>query len=248
MAGCLVLACGGKTVGGGPPGGSLGDDSSSSSSGASSGSTSSSGGSSSGGSSSGSSSSGSSSGVTVSCVSIDLSSYDQSCQHASDCISVLSGEVCDGQCNCPEAPVNSSEQGRYDQAISSIDFAMCGCTAEFPPQCVNGLCTSGPGEVDAGEADAGVCVDVDVSTYDTSCKADSDCIDITAGVLCTGQCDCGGSTINVDGQARYEAAVAPVRFEDCPCAFGGPLRCIQNQCTRCAVGSNDPPGCSDDGG
>jgi hypothetical protein len=79
-------------------------------------------------------------GSTGTCVDIDLSTYDQSCNTTSDCIDILSGEVCDGTCDCFGSPVNISEQARYDQAISGIEFAECGCPAFPPPQCIGGMC------------------------------------------------------------------------------------------------------------
>jgi len=181
-------------------------------------------------------------------VDIDLSTYDQSCQQASDCISVTSGEVCTGQCDCPDAVVNESEQGRYDQAISSVELATCFCGDGPEPQCVDNQCTLGGSvTVEAGVGDSGVCVDIDLSTYDQSCKVDTDCMDVTAGVVCTGQCACGGSLINVDEQSRYDAAIAGVQTEGCPCPPDGIARCLQDHCTLCGFGPNQPPGCGDGG-
>jgi len=239
LATCLLLACGGKTEGG-PSGGSSSGGSSSSGGGSSG----------SGGSSSGGVSSGSSSGSVVGCVFVDLSTYDQSCKQASDCIAVASGEVCADQCNCPQSVVNASEQGRYDQAISSIQSGTCFCSNEPLPQCIDNQCTLDTSvAIDAGPTpDSGVCVDVDPTTFDRSCKADTDCIDVTTGVLCTGQCACGGTPINVDGQATYDAEVAPLGTGTaCPCPPDGVTRCLQNQCTLCGFGPNQPAGCPDGG-
>ena len=242
FAGCLLLACGGKTTGNGSPGGSSGGSSSggTSSGGSSSGS--------SGGTSSSGASSGGSSGGVVSCVNIDLSTYDLSCQQASDCIFVTSGEVCTDQCNCPQAVVNRSEQGRYDQAIASVNPGTCFCGDPGEPQCLANQCTLGGSvTVDAGVGEAGVCVDIELSTYDQSCKLDTDCTEVTSGVLCTDQCECGGSVINVDGEARYNAAVAPIHGAACPCQSDGNARCVQDHCTLCGFGPNQPPGCPDGG-
>jgi hypothetical protein len=239
LAGGLLLACGGKTVGSGPSGSSSGG-------GSSGGGSSSSGG---GGSSGSASSSGGSSGGGVACVYVDPSAYDQSCNQASDCVYIASGELCSGQCVCPQAVINASSLGAYDQATSSIVPSTCFCGNEPEPQCLDNHCTlDGSVTIDAGApGDSGVCVDIDLTTYDQTCNADSDCIDITAGVVCSGQCACGGSTINVDGQARYEAAVAPVDTLGCPCPPDGITRCLQNHCTLCGFGPNQPPGCGDGG-
>jgi hypothetical protein len=175
-----------------------------------------------------------------SCVNVDLSTYDQSCNQDSDCVYVQSGEVCSGQCGCGNSVVNADGEARYQQATASIDWADCMCPAQPTPQCVGHRCTS-------GSSVKGSCVNVDLSTYDQTCKVDSDCIDVTSGQICTGGCACGGSAINVDGEARYEAAVASVQTLACPCPADGVPRCIQNRCTLCGVGPNQPPGCGPGG-
>jgi hypothetical protein len=234
----FFLACGGRTDGVG---------SSSSSSGASSGGSGSGSGS---GSSSGSTSSGSSSGST-SCVFVDLSTYDRSCNTASDCVYVTGGDICNGSCpwSCGSDLINASQLGRYESAVASIQVNdNCECGVAAPPQCIDHLCTYGVDVVDAGPADAGLCVDVDLSTYDQSCKGDSDCVEISAGLLCSGNCACGGSTINVDGQARYDQEIAPIDFGLCPCPAEGVPRCVTGKCTLCgSLGQNQPPGCPDGG-
>ena len=55
-------------------------------------------------------------------------------------------------------------------------------------------------------------------------------------------------TINVDGQATYDAEVAPLGTGTaCPCPPDGVTRCLQNQCTLCGFGPNQPAGCPDGG-
>ena len=75
----------------------------------------------------------------------------------------------------------------------------------------------------------------DVSAYDRSCTNDFDCASIGVGVWCPGDCYCpGNATINVDGQARYEQALAQVSLNyDCDCsdaAWPEPV-CLQGVCT-----------------
>jgi hypothetical protein len=180
---------------------------------------------------------------------VDPSAYDRSCTTASDCAFIGSGEICDEQCSCAEALINSSGLARYQQAISSIDPATCFCGDPGEPACLGGQCVVESGvTVDAGPPDAGFCVDVDLSTYDTSCKADGDCINVTAGLICDGDCLCGGSAaINVDGQARYEATIAPVQQAACECPVSGAPRCIARQCTLCGPGTNPFHECPDGG-
>jgi hypothetical protein len=87
------------------------------------------------------------------------------------------------------------------------------------------------------------CVNVDTSTYDRSCTRDSDCMFIWGGMSCPGGCGyvcgIGNAAINVDGQARYEQALAPVKAASvdsichCPANFSGepgPV-CLKGVCT-----------------
>lgn len=246
LAPLLLAACSGKieTTGSGDGGSSSG--SSGSSSGGS--------GSSSGGSGSGSSSGSSSGGGT--CVDVVLSSYDTSCQTSSDCISITAGQICAGDCACGGATINASGQARYDAAISSIQLGECACPLEGTPQCLQSqctICTGGPSDppecgtsvADAGPPDSGlVCVDIDLSTYDTSCETSSDCVGITSGEICTGSCECGGATINADGLNRYSAAISGIVAGGCPCFEPGTPTCVQKQCILCGLGQ---PGCPDGG-
>jgi hypothetical protein len=96
----------------------------------------------------------------------------------------------------------------------------------------------GPFAVDAGV----VCVEIDITAYDTSCREDSDCIEITAGDLYSGGCGrvCGGSAVNATEQARYTAAVSLVlsRSADatdasCGCPTYGLPTCEAGQCVVC---------------
>ena len=240
MAVLFFAACGGKTSGvypGGSSGGSSGG-----SAGSSSGSTG--GGSSSGGgslgspgpsSSSTSSSGGSSSSTDPMCVDINPSSFDQSCNQNSDCVGVASGAFCTGDCFCPDAAINGSGYSQYQAEISSIMPGLCGCPAESPPACSGHTCVpcdqgpdnppecqEGPDASVAIEASTGACVDIDVTTYDQSCQSDSDCVEITAGQICTDGCLCGGSTINASGLPRYDAAIGSIgNTLACPCASNG---------------------------
>jgi hypothetical protein len=94
-----------------------------------------------------------------SCVNVDLSSYDQSCERASDCVFIQSGEVCSGQCRCGNSVVNASAEARYRSAIAGVNVktTACFCIDRGPPRCVQNHCTlcgSGPGQP-AGCGDGG---------------------------------------------------------------------------------------------
>ena len=97
--------------------------------------------------------------------------------------------------------------------------------------------------------DADVCVTVDPSTYDRSCQQTSDCIDITSGTLCSSGCLCGGTAINVDGQAQYEQAISALPpGEACGCPYFGMATCVQGQCVICGgPQAQQPIGCPDGG-
>jgi hypothetical protein len=82
-------------------------------------------------------------------------------------------------------------------------------------------------------------VEIDLSTFDTSCKVTSDCIDISSGDVCSDNCNCGGSTINASGQARYDALInqLPPSAVDCFCPNLGTPTCVAGQCVVCGLGS-----------
>lgn len=82
-------------------------------------------------------------------------------------------------------------------------------------------------------ADAGpTCVNVDLSTYDRSCRSDSDCFTIsTSGISCCIR-GCASAAINVDSKTRYWQTIAGLPS----CAGGGCTEengpvCIQGVCT-----------------
>jgi hypothetical protein len=190
---------------------------------------------------------------------VDIAGYFQSgCATASDCITITTGQLCTGGCACGNSAVSATEEAHYQSLLSSsgIELGECGCPEEPVPQCLGGMCTicrgtasdppaCGTAVVDAG-SDGQVCVNVDLSTYDTSCQTSSDCADITSGILCTGSCACGGSAINSAGLARYQSAVASLGSATaCPCPAEGVVACVDSKCTVCGFGPNQPAGCPD---
>ena len=194
-------------------------------------------------------------GAAGTCVDIDLSTYDVSCNQTSDCASITAGEICDGDCTCGGAAINASGQARYESAISSVELGACECPFMGSIECIDQVCTrcmglpSDPPACQTQAVDAGrACVDVDLSTYDTSCQEDTDCTMITAGTLCSDSCMCGGATINTDGLGRYNMEVSALGTTGtCPCPAEGVPRCIANKCTICGFGPDQPLGCSDGG-
>jgi hypothetical protein len=206
-----------------------------------------------------------------SCVNIELSAYDTSCVQSSDCISVNVGQVCTGACLCGGGgAISASAQPEYKAALSSIrTYDTCPCPPPRPVACVEGQCTfcnfdpndpfdcpgndsEGGTEAETGTVivvsegggpeDSGVCVDVDISTYDTSCSQDSDCIGISSGEICPrSTCFCGGSAVNVSEQSRYQAAISSIVVADeqappfvCACPPIGIPVCAAGRCTLCS--------------
>ena len=98
-----------------------------------------------------------------------------------------------------------------------------------------------------GTSDGGVCVNIDLATYDQSCTTEADCVLVAAGLLCSGDCGCPGSTINSSGIARYAAETSSVSLLNCPCVASGVVHCLQSVCKICGYGSNQPAGCPDGG-
>jgi hypothetical protein len=242
----LLAACGGKQIGSNPDGGSGGGG--------------------------GSGGSGSDGGVFTEpdgevCVDIDVSTYDQSCNQDTDCFPITPGQIC--ACACGGAAANVSEETRYHNALSNLNSTgICDCTSWPDPVCFHHTCTLclEPGSCNNGESDGGVsrsdatvpldatsgsdatasCVDINLKDFDQTCKSSAECISITSGEVCSGQCACGGSTINKSGEAKYESEISGIVSEDCPCVADGIPECVSGTCVLCG-GPHSPPGCPDGG-
>ena len=199
-----------------------------------------------------------------SCVTVQASSFSQSCNTASDCTLVTTGTLCSGECACGETPISNASLSAYNAATASVRLGTCPCPDPGVVECLAGTCTLcdyGPGgEVSCGSisGDAGVsppppppdaatCVDVSLSSFSTSCSQDSDCIQVTTGMLCSDSCLCGGSSINETDEAEYDQLISPLQGgPPCACPYFGQPTCVQSQCTICGTGVNQP-GCPDAG-
>lgn len=144
----------------------------------------------------------------------------------------------------PDAGVSGSGGGSDDASGSSVLQEEGG---RMPS-------TDAATTIDAAGSDGATCVNIDVSTYDLSCQTDSDCINVSAGTICSGyNCLCGGAAISAADQARYNAALGSVEAGPgpyCSCPYFGRPRCLQAECVYCpsAVGPMPaPPGCPDGG-
>ena len=113
--------------------------------------------------------------------------------------------------------------------------------------CSSSTSSSSSGGGDGGSGAATSCVTIDPATYDATCTADTDCMLVPTGQLCTGGCDCGATALAAKERARYDAAVSPVKLLACPCAYPGAPRCVQGTCKLCPPGPNAEGGCPDAG-
>jgi len=143
----------------------------------------------------------------------------------------------------------SSFAARIFSPVSLLALGLLGACGG--KQLGGGSPDGGSGGSDGGvymAPDGATCVDIDLSTYDQSCAADSDCISITAGPICEGSCECGGATVNASEQSRYQNAIAPLASTRgvCGCFAEGIPQCVHGTCTFCSLGSNGS-GCIDGG-
>ena len=176
------------------------------------------------------------------CVDIEPSAYDQSCKVDSDCVAISTGDICSGyDCACPNGAISAGDQARYEQAVSSVEPGpgpLCECPALGSARCLESKCTfSAITPRDAGPDSAkegGGCVDIEPSSFDQSCKADSDCVAIGSGDFCPlYECACPNAAINADGQTRYEQELSSVPRASgagCECPALGSARCVQSKC------------------
>jgi len=182
------------------------------------------------------------------CIDLEVLPSDLSCGSDSDCELVRTGQVCSGQCSCGDTPVNATAASRFQSTTASLTLVACPCAFEGESRCLGGQCTlcgfgtnqpgcnedggiatiedSGIFIADGGDFDTGIstgdgstCVDIDLSTYDQSCNQASNCILIPTGELCSGQCDCGGSLVNISEQSRFNQATSGIKFAECSCPF-----------------------------
>jgi hypothetical protein len=180
------------------------------------------------------------------CVDLEVVPSDLSCGSDSDCELVRTGQVCSGQCSCGDTPVNTAAGARFQSATASLTLEACPCAFEGEPHCLGGqcmLCGLGSNQpdcnedggitiiedggifiVDGGEFDSGIstadgstCVDIELSTYDQSCNQASDCVLLPTGEVCSGQCACGGSPVNISEQSRYGQQTSGIKFGACNC-------------------------------
>jgi hypothetical protein len=176
---------------------------------------------------------------------VDTSTYDTSCSTNSDCMPITAGTLCSPSCFCGGATINVDGQARYNAEVAPITDEGCPCPYAGTPTCSNHqciLCKGGPNDPPACYPDAstGLCVDVNASSFDRSCKVDSDCIEVATGALCTGQCRCPTDTISASAQGAYDMAIAPILNgppPNCLCPSPGYAYCSGGTCSICPPGA-----------
>jgi len=94
----------------------------------------------------------------------------------------------------------------------------------------------------------GSCVDFELGPSDLECASDGDCNTVRTGTICSGECSCGSTPVNMSGSDRFGSATSGLTLDACPCAFPGEPRCIGGQCAVCGFGPDQPAGCADGGG
>lgn len=104
--------------------------------------------------------------------------------------------------------------------------------------------TSGGGSGTSSGSTTVACVFVNPGSFDQTCNQSSDCVNISTGMICTGDCLCSaGAAINVSGESRYQADLSAIATGACPCPAEFPPACIAHRCTVCSGGPSDPPEC-----
>ena len=99
---------------------------------------------------------------------------------------------------------------------------------------------------DSSVCDASTCVFIDPTDYSTDCNVSTDCALISEGQVCSGDCECGGSPINIAGLNQYNEATSGIQFGDCPCAATPNPACSNGTCVSCG-GNAPPPECAQGG-
>jgi hypothetical protein len=143
------------------------------------------------------------------------------------------GVGCGGQAAGP-VPVDASDGPTIDAAAERLD---------------------GSSRNESG-ADAAASCNISASSYDQSCKADTDCTLVDSRNYCEPGCVCPNSTVNVGALAQYNADVATTPLGSgalgstaCPCRVVLPPCCRDGRCVLdCSSPSDTLPACADAGG
>jgi hypothetical protein len=140
-------------------------------------------------------------------------------------------------CGCPlchNASIAGSAQAKWDadrkQIYCPVSGAPIGCPGiscrALVPACVNQLCVARQPVI------------IDVTTYDTSCRTDSDCRLIYGGEVCSA-CRCLTAAVNLGAYTEYQNQVSAVQCTPppvaCDCAAQTQFACVG--ATQTALGA-----------
>jgi len=89
------------------------------------------------------------------------------------------------------------------------------------------------------EADSASCM-ILASNYDQSCTVDTDCTEVSSGDYCSGDCICGGSTINVGSLANFNEDVSKTPLDSG--ALGNFSCNCPGEVSPCCLGGKCQPG------
>jgi hypothetical protein len=132
------------------------------------------------------------------CIDLSPASWSLACTHDSDCTSLPSGPVCQGQCknSCDGVPANTAGVARFTAATSSLGLIECACTMAPVPTCFQGVCTF------CGETGSSSCFDAggDGGSTEGSCPSALP----AAGDACDGTLECEYGT---DPDVRCDTVV-----------------------------------------
>jgi hypothetical protein len=149
----------------------------------------------------------------------------------------------------PESPCDASQYEVTCAAPRTWPFSPLAPDVRCNPEPRSGSgvfccpCLSGDAGPLAAAPDASACVNIDLSDFDTSCSADSDCTSVSSGAYCPSTCKgvCPNAAINRDGEARYEQTLAQAsgsgEFCECGSLSLPDTYCNHGVCTYCGYGA-----------
>lgn len=81
-------------------------------------------------------------------VTIDTTEYSHACKRASDCVPIFSGKYTCGECSCPNAAIQATDEERYKADMQEGIRTTCGdkeapvchCPNIAAPTCNDGVC------------------------------------------------------------------------------------------------------------
>jgi hypothetical protein len=155
--------------------------------------------------------------------------YDQSCRFDGECVLVTEGDVC--FClGCYNASIARSAQPKWDSDRNSIP-----CSA--PIACPAVSCESQLAACASGTCSIRTPKIIDATKYDQSCQADSDCVVINTGEVCS-VCRCSAGAINKNALPEYQKDIGTESCNPGP----SPCDCATPTVSHCDTASTPGAG------